>query len=144
MPSKRAAVPTNTFGGAKALDKLTGRAPTPEPETPEAPPAAAPAPSPAPERKTRQSRETVVPQNGKAASRQSSASSSAQEGADGEGGDDSSTREKVTFYLRPDQVEKLDELVIDYKRRTGRRTNRNALMRLLLDRVDIDLLTQER
>lgn len=143
MPSKRAAVPTNTFGGAKALDKLTGRAPTPEPETTEVPPAP-PAPSPAPERKTRQSRETVVPQNGKAASRQSSASASAQESADGEGGDDSSTREKVTFYLRPDQVEKLDELVITYKRRTGRRTNRNALMRLLLDRVDIDLLAQER
>lgn len=143
MPSKRAAVPTNTFGGAKALDKLTGRAPTPEPETTEAPPAP-PAPTPAPERKARQSRETVVPQNGKAASRQSSTNSSAQESAEGEGGDDSSTREKVTFYLRPDQVEKLDELVITYKRRTGRRTNRNALMRLLLDRVDIDLLTQER
>lgn len=143
MPSKRAAVPTNTFGGAKALDKLTGRAPTSEPEAPEAPPAP-PSPSPAPERKTRQSRETVVPQNGKAASRQSSTNPRAQESAEGEGGDDSSTREKVTFYLRPDQVEKLDELVINYKRRTGRRTNRNALMRLLLDRVDIDLLTHER
>jgi hypothetical protein len=68
----------------------------------------------------------------------------ADEAADGEGGDDSSTREKVTFYLRPDQVEKLDEMVIAYKRRTGRRTNRNALMRLLLDRVEIDQLVQER
>jgi hypothetical protein len=54
--------------------------------------------------------------------------------------DDSNTREKITFYLRPDQVEKLDELVIAYRRRTGRRTNRNALMRLVLDRIDIDLL----
>ncbi len=139
MPPKRATVPTNTFGGAKALDKLTGRAPTPEPEATETPPAP-PTPSPAPERKTRQSRETVVPQNGKAASRQSSSAVTTQESAEGEGGDDSSTREKVTFYLRPDQVEKLDELVITYKRRTGRRTNRNALMRMLLDRVDIDLL----
>jgi hypothetical protein len=139
MPPKRATVPTNTFGAAKALDKLTGRAPTPEPEPPEAPPAP-PAPSPASERKTRQSRETVVPQNGKTALRQSSSATATQESGESEGGDDSSTREKVTFYLRPDQVEKLDELVIAYKRRTGRRTNRNALMRLLLDRVDIDLL----
>lgn len=138
MPPKRAAVPTNTFGGGpKALDKLTGRAPAAEPETAATPPAAAPEPTPP--RATRQSRETVSPQNGKAASRQNSTAQ--QESADSDGGDDSSTREKVTFYLRPDQVEKLDELVITYKRRTGRRTNRNALMRLLLDHVDIELLT---
>ncbi|NTU85957.1 MAG: hypothetical protein HGA45_42620 [Chloroflexales bacterium] len=143
MPPKRAAVPTNTFGGGpKALDKLTGRAPAAEPETADTPPSAAPEPTP--QRTTRQSRETVSPQNGKAASRQSSSAPAAQESAESDGGDDSSTREKVTFYLRPDQVEKLDELVIAYKRRTGRRTNRNALMRLLLDRVDIDLLVQER
>jgi hypothetical protein len=143
MPPKRAAVPTNTFGGGpKALDKLTGRAPAAEPEAPEAPPAAPPA-RPA-ERTTRQDRETVIPQSGKAASRQNGMRATADETADGDGSDDSSTREKVTFYLRPDQVEKLDELVIAYKRRTGKRTNRNALMRKLLDLVEIDLLAQER
>ena len=83
-------------------------------------------------------------QSGKAALRQNGARTAPDETADGEGGDDSSTREKVTFYLRPDQVEKLDELVIAYKRRTGKRTNRNALMRKLLDLVEIDLLVQER
>jgi hypothetical protein len=76
--------------------------------------------------------DTVLPQN--------DITVSLQDGAGDEGVDDSNTREKITFYLRPDQVERLDELVIAYKRRTGQRTNRNALMRMVLDRVDIDLL----
>ena len=137
MPSKRAVVPTNTFGaGPNALDKLTGRVQTPAPTlgaSPE-PDAAAPAPDGTESGNTvlRDNGITVLPQIGKA--------ESPPERADGEGADDSSTREKVTFYLRPDQVAKLDELVITYKRRTGQRTNRNALIRLLLDRADISLL----
>lgn len=129
MPPKRATVPTNTFGaGPTALDKLTGRATPTEPEalpTPLEPVRTASPTLP-------QNSDTVKLQNGKTVSQQ--------DGAGDEGVDDSNTREKITFYLRPDQVEKLDELVIAYKRRTGQRTNRNALMRLVLDRLDIDLL----
>jgi hypothetical protein len=139
MPPKRAAVPTNAFGaGSKALDKLTGRTSAPEPEvtespTPEAPPPASAAP---------QSSITAIPENGNTVKPRSSKTVLPSEAVESEA-DDSSTREKVTFYLRPDQVEKLDDLVLTYKRRTGQRTNRNALLRLLLDRVDIDLLLTE-
>lgn len=141
MPPKRAAVPTNTFGGApKALDKLTGRAPAPASEETEH---SSPAPETAPTTTAPQRRASGSPQSRNTATRQSGKAVSPQSGAPDEGGDDSSTREKVTFYLRPDQVEKLDDLVITYKRRTGRRTNRNALMRQLLDQVDIELLLRE-
>jgi hypothetical protein len=135
MPPKRAAVPTNTFGaGSKALDKLTGRVAPPEPDGAE------------PGRQEEdpahavvlQDRTPALPQDRNTVKRQNANASGVR--SDGEGTDDSSTREKVTFYLRPDQVEKLDELVLTYKRRTGRRTNRNALMRLMLDRVDLDFL----
>jgi len=48
--------------------------------------------------------------------------------------------EKISFYLRPDQVDKLDELALAYKKRTGVRLNRNELVRRLIDRADLDLL----
>ncbi|MEI8165570.1 MAG: hypothetical protein WCG26_04295 [Chloroflexales bacterium] len=137
-PSKRAVVPANAFGpGPKVLDKLTGRAQTPVSEevgdVPE-PDAALPTPE------ATGSGNTAVRDSSTTVPRHIDKAEPPPESADGEGADDSSTREKVTFYLRPDQVEKLDELVITYKRRTGQRTNRNALVRLLIDRIDINLL----
>jgi hypothetical protein len=53
---------------------------------------------------------------------------------------DESAREKITFYLRPDQIDKLDELVLAYKRQTGKRINRNEVVRRLIDLCDLDLL----
>jgi hypothetical protein len=55
-------------------------------------------------------------------------------------GADESAREKITFYLRPDQIDKLDELVLAYKRQTGKRINRNEVVRRLIDLCDLDLL----
>jgi len=49
-------------------------------------------------------------------------------------------REKITFYLRPDQIDKLDELVLAYKRQTGNRINRNEVVRRLIDFCDLDVL----
>ncbi len=50
--------------------------------------------------------------------------------------------EKTTFYLRPDQIDKLDALVTSYKRHTGQRkgVNRNDIVRRLIDRADLSLL----
>jgi len=50
--------------------------------------------------------------------------------------------EKTTFYLRPDQIDKLDELVTSYKRHTGQRkgVNRNDIVRRLIDRADLSML----
>ncbi len=55
-------------------------------------------------------------------------------------GTDESAREKITFYLRPAQIDKLDELVLAYKRQTGKRINRNEVVRRLIDLCDLDLL----
>lgn len=145
MPPKRATVPINTFGSSStALDKLTGRVPAVEEHTEPAPPVepqhdADPA-DPA-EPAVAQSSNTVLRQNNSTVLRQNSNTVTTQASADSDSADDSSTREKVTFYLRPDQVEKLDELVIAYKRRTGQRMNRNELMRQMLDRITIDFFT---
>jgi hypothetical protein len=49
-------------------------------------------------------------------------------------------REKITFYLRPDQADKLDDLVLAYKRQTGKRINRNEVVRRLVDFCDLDVL----
>ncbi len=49
-------------------------------------------------------------------------------------------REKITFYLRPDQTDKLDDLVLAYKRQTGKRINRNEVVRRLIDFCDLDML----
>jgi hypothetical protein len=52
--------------------------------------------------------------------------------------------EKTSFYLRPDQVDKLDELVMAYKRRTGKRgVNRNDIVRHLIDRCELESLLTE-
>jgi hypothetical protein len=52
--------------------------------------------------------------------------------------------EKTSFYLRPDQLDKLDELVMAYKRRTGKRgINRNDIIRHLIDRCELESLLTE-
>lgn len=48
--------------------------------------------------------------------------------------------EKTTFYLRPAQLDQLDELVYQYKKRTGRRINRNDVVRQLIDQADVEAL----
>ena len=40
--------------------------------------------------------------------------------------------------MRPDQVDKLDELALAYKRKTGKRVNRNDLVRQLIDQAELD------
>ena len=48
--------------------------------------------------------------------------------------------EKIRFYLRPDQVDKLDELALAHKGAPASRINRNELVRRLIDRADLQLL----
>lgn len=127
MAPKRASVPSNSFGsGPSALDKLTGRVHSDQPPA--------------------QDRETVEPQYGSTVSPQHGNTVSPQHGntvSPHESADDSSTREKITFYLRPDQIDKLDELTLAYKRRTGQRLNRNELVRRMIDRCDLQLLLDQ-
>jgi hypothetical protein len=54
--------------------------------------------------------------------------------------DPSTMREKVPFYLRPDQLDKLDELALAYRKHTGQRLNRNDIIRQLVDQCDLDML----
>lgn len=42
---------------------------------------------------------------------------------------------KVTFYLTEAQVDKLDELVFKYKKRRGKRINRNDIIRHLIENI---------
>ncbi len=41
--------------------------------------------------------------------------------------------EKVTFYLTSGQADKLDDLAYEHKKRTGKRINRNNIVRYLID-----------
>ena len=51
-------------------------------------------------------------------------------------------RDKVTFYLSKEQIQKLDDLVHAYNRENkGKRINRNDVVRYLIDQCTIDLLT---
>ena len=45
---------------------------------------------------------------------------------------------KVSFYLTPEQEQKLDDLTYEHKRRTGKRINRNDIIRHLLDHCSIE------
>ncbi len=126
MPSsKRAEVPGDVFAKRpSALDKLTGAAPAPDSDAIEQHHG---------EAAVRQGSDTVIQQSGNTVLRQE--------------GDAAMTRvakpagetEKTTFYLRPDQLDKLDELVAAYKRQTGQRkgVNRNDIVRRLIDRADL-------
>jgi hypothetical protein len=52
--------------------------------------------------------------------------------------DEDKATEKVTLYLTYVQRDKMDNLAIEYKRRTRRRTDANKLMRIIIDRVSIE------
>lgn len=41
--------------------------------------------------------------------------------------------EKISFYLTPDEARKLNDLEYEQRKRTGRRVNRNDLIRHLID-----------
>lgn len=48
--------------------------------------------------------------------------------------------EKISFYLTHEQAGKLDDLAYEYKKRTGKRVNRNDIVRYLIDGCSIDSL----
>jgi hypothetical protein len=45
---------------------------------------------------------------------------------------------KVSFYLTPEQAEKLDDLAYEHKKRTGKRINRNDIVRHFIDHCSIE------
>lgn len=45
---------------------------------------------------------------------------------------------KISFYFTAEQEKKLDTLELEYRIRTGRRINRNDIMRYLLDHCNIE------
>lgn len=45
---------------------------------------------------------------------------------------------KISFYLRPDQIDKLDDLGHDCKKHTGRRIDRQDIIRALIDSIDLE------
>jgi hypothetical protein len=80
---------------------------------------------------TQQDRETVKQPHGGAAS---------EEEAPAEG-----LVVKTSFYPKPDQLDKLDDLASEYNRRYRRkrpRINRNDIVRFLIDLVDLDMLDE--
>lgn len=48
---------------------------------------------------------------------------------------------KVSFYLTPEQEQKLDDLAYEHKKRTGKRINRNDIVRHLVDGCNIEDLS---
>lgn len=49
-------------------------------------------------------------------------------------------QEKISFYLTTEQAEKLDDLAYEHKKRTGRRINRNDIVRYLIEACSIENL----
>jgi len=49
-------------------------------------------------------------------------------------------RDRVTFYLDPGQLEKLEELKIEYRKETGIRINEQEIVRRVIDRLTLDFL----
>ena len=45
---------------------------------------------------------------------------------------------KVSFYLTPEQEQKLDDLAYEHKKQTGKRINRNDIVRHLVDHCSIE------
>lgn len=50
--------------------------------------------------------------------------------------------EKVSFYLTPEQVESLDEACLAYKKATGKRINRNDIVRHLVEQLSVESLIE--
>lgn len=51
--------------------------------------------------------------------------------------------QKTTFYLTPAQLDTLDELAYGYKRKTGKRINRNDIVRFLVEHAQLETLLAE-
>jgi hypothetical protein len=49
-------------------------------------------------------------------------------------------RDKKTYYLEPGQIDKLEELRIAYRKATGKRLNEQDFMRLIVDRLQLQML----
>ena len=129
MSGRRAAVPGGVFGKRPtALEKLTGAGETEhEGHSPQHRTTVPPSDS-----------HTVAPHHGDTAAPSDSGTVPAPGRKAGRMG-----AEKTTFYLRPDQLDKLDELAYAYKKRTGRRIDRQDIVRLLIDRCTLDDLLAE-
>jgi hypothetical protein len=55
--------------------------------------------------------------------------------------DEEKATEKLTLYLHPSQRDKLDALILEYRRETGKRITHNRLMRMMIEKVQVrDLL----
>ncbi len=55
--------------------------------------------------------------------------------------EDEEALEKVSFYITTSQLNKLYDLVNEYRKRTGvRKVNRNDIIRLIIDQTDIEHL----
>ena len=50
------------------------------------------------------------------------------------------TYKPTSIYLSEGQLDKLDELALEYKKKSGKRINRNDIVRALVDNTDIDSL----
>lgn len=50
---------------------------------------------------------------------------------------------KTSFYLTQEQLDKLDEIAFAYKRSTGKRINRNDIVRFLVDHARLEALLTE-
>jgi hypothetical protein len=50
---------------------------------------------------------------------------------------------KTSFYLTQIQLDKLDEMAYAYKRQTGKRINRNDIVRFLVDHARLETLLAE-
>ena len=119
MAPKRANVPNTAFGKAPgALDKLTGRVPMEDVAVPQDIKTSTP-----------QGSNSDIPGNSETVTQQNSEEGKA-------------NTEKFTIYVSPDQLDKLDELALAYRKRTGKRINRNVIMRKLIDVCDLELLLQ--
>ena len=135
MPPKRAAVPHEVFSKRpSALDKLTGAATDSDTTLP-------------------QHGDTVEPSDGNTAEQLHGSTVSQYESTTVKPSNEitagSSERkrgeagsEKTTFYLRPDQLDKLDELALAYKKQTGQRIDRQDIVRRLIDRCDLQMLVE--
>jgi hypothetical protein len=55
----------------------------------------------------------------------------------------SDERERKTVYLDPHQPDKLEALRMSYKKATGHRINEQELIRLIIDKIDLEMLLRE-
>jgi hypothetical protein len=52
-------------------------------------------------------------------------------------GDEEKATEKLTLYLHPSQRDKLDMLIMEYRKQTSKRITHNKLMRMLIEKAEL-------